>query len=197
MIYWATKPGKVLIQIVSNALDEIIEWVENERDDHNVLYISQDLVDSLGGSSGVEMFAKRIKAAHEDPRMLQISDYMYRFLYELLHSWTDCYNDTLAMGYEEELLTIDGVRIEHVDFEYIVDARFWDLDFQFPPKLAESLGKYENGMADVSNSAVNASLGRTVDSADMEVTHMDHVDVWTEFTVQEDADMINHALEKN
>lgn len=191
MIYWASKPGKIFVHIVSRALDEIIEWVSQSYcTDDNVLHISQELTDSLGGVSGVKSFAEKIREAHQDSRMLQISDYMYRFLYELFDSWIDIYNDMVG-EHEDVVMEIDGVKIWRIDKDYIIDVLFWDLDFQFDPKTAKKLsGSLTAQVGGVSDSAINASIGHPVDAVDLKVEHMDHVEPWTKFTVEEDSEMI-------
>ena len=71
---------------------------------------------------------ERLLSASKEPTLYQITDYHWLILYEALKAYCDDHND-MARDSEGGMLPVGPYEIGEIDFDYIVDRFFWDVDF--------------------------------------------------------------------
>jgi hypothetical protein len=71
---------------------------------------------------------EQLLTASKEPTLYQITDFHWLILYAALKAYCDDHND-MARDSERGVLPVGPYEIGEIDFDYIVDRFFWDLDF--------------------------------------------------------------------
>jgi hypothetical protein len=166
MLRFQKKPDKVLTEIVTLALEEAID--STQQDDFGcVMHLwDEDIHRAFGTTAFLGDALEKLLEAHKSPDVFMPTDWHFLLLDRILRSWCDCYND-MEDHKEASIKDPDGNIIEKIDTEALFWF-FWDDDYDFDPKTAVGLRhSLVKDIADVSDTAINASLRKPVDLGDL------------------------------
>ena len=192
MLRFASKPDAVFSELVKRVLEEVIGQLEDDLEfNYNdgggwvSIYFEKETIKAFGGDKeGIALIKKELEkllAAHGSKDVYMPSDYHFKLLDRIITFWSDVYSDSAAEWdsdpkSKECVLRYRGKPIYEIDKNAILETFFWDTDYDFNPELAKSLSAnriLKDRVADVSNSAINASLNREPDTEDLKLVKWD------------------------
>ena len=126
MLRFATKPDRIFVILLGQAIEETIGYLELDDD-------ATDQQDSLVNMMprSAKLFDARtvmtqlanLKTAFDQASLYQPTDYHWLLLYETLDAYCTVFNELPHGPLAEEY------GIERLDFDALIDLFFWDTDF--------------------------------------------------------------------
>lgn len=181
MLRFATKPDNVFNEILNNALEMVIDQIENdiEADDEDgfiFLYFEEEFVKSFGGvHDGIPIILnelKKIEKAHHSNDIYIPTDIHFKMLDRILDTYCDLYNDEFHL-HEESTVKCNGETLHALSYDAIIDTFFWDRDYDFDALTASGLLQdkqlRERFDSTLSIQALNTAIGIPVDFSDLKM----------------------------
>ncbi len=127
MLYFATKPDRILTALVDNALIAAASW---EADPLMWNAIARHAEFDSAHRESPRIALKKLLQAHLSPAVYRMSHSYWRLLYDILAAYATRHNARLPrkpMFEEEDLLALGPFRIGVIDLQHLVATFFWDL----------------------------------------------------------------------
>ncbi|MFW5785522.1 MAG: hypothetical protein ACOCW1_04985 [Chitinispirillaceae bacterium] len=192
MLRFANKPDEVFTQMISDALDLVIDQIGldielKEENGFALIYFGEKLVNSFGGArDGVPIILnelKKLRQAHHSDDIYMPGDLHFKLLDRILRTYCELYNDEFHRN-EECVLKCNGENIQKLSYDDIFGIFFWDKDFDFNEETASALlnnSQLRNCIdSSISIQALNTSLGIPVDYSDLKLEKWEGEPEWSD-----------------
>jgi hypothetical protein len=185
MLRFQNKPDKIFTEILARSLDIAIAQMDmdieygysEERGGFSDSFFETEIINAFGGGlAGIKSIRhelKRLLAASESENVFMPTDYHFKLLDRVINAWCDIYNDMLQDMEEIDILYYKGKAIKPKS-DFIINAFFWDTDYDFPEHVAHSLKQADptdpnsiRARSNVFDSGINASLNLSPDTMDL------------------------------
>jgi hypothetical protein len=133
MLRFATKPDRIFLTILTQAIEEVLGSLELDDDPAERQETFQGLMPrsaALFGATEATAQLAALKTASATTELYQPTDYHWLLLYEALEIFCLEFNES------PDGLLYAGYGIERLDFDALIDLFFWDTDF-LDPHLSE------------------------------------------------------------
>lgn len=138
MIRFSSTPDECFQGIVTEAIefftDEFKNW-DDEPDEIMDSHIEQ--VREIFDAPTLLMTLEKLLEAHQAPGLYMPTDYHFLVLYDVLELTIELHNDLVEE--EDSPQEIGGKLLGTIDFDWIADYYFWDLDFLSSPQDMNNL----------------------------------------------------------
>jgi len=185
MLRFQCKPDKIFTEILARSLDIVIAQMDmdieygynEEQGGFSDTFFETGIIRAFGGGlAGIKLIRhelKRLLAASESEKVYMPTDYHFKLLDRVINVWCDIYNDMLQDMEEEEILYYKGKAIKP-KADFIINAFFWDIDYDYPQDVAYRLMQEDRTDPDsirvrrnIFDSGINASLNLSPDTQDL------------------------------
>lgn len=124
MLRFADKPDKIFLTILHEAIDQELGYFENSAHDIGSFKASYPFSSRHFTLTLAAQTLQRLRTASEAEELYQLTDYHRELLYEVLHGYSETFNDGAVTS---ELLEKYG--INEIDFSGLIQMYFRDTDF--------------------------------------------------------------------
>ena len=154
MLYFAQQPDPVFTAILHEALearlDQLADAQRNLTEAEDVWNAQCPQAAQCFPLPLATDTLRRLLAASRDPgTVYRITDYGWLLLYDCLKSYCEIHNETVRE--DGTLVPVGSYQVGPIDFDWVVDALFWDLDFLTDQSTMAHLGpagRQQLGMSD-------------------------------------------------
>ena len=139
MIRFAQTPDQVFTEILHSALeDTLFLLIQMEEDQDFDLWGANfpNAASCFTAQRAAPVIRELLAASNDESALYQVTDYHWLLLHDCLLNFCEVFNDTA----KEEDRRIDGSEIQEVDFDWIVEFYFWDVDFLMPAEILDKMG---------------------------------------------------------
>lgn len=177
MLRFQARPDRVFLAIVHAALeqlrDDIQEFLDDDggdpRDWHEWFprlapFFAPQVLPGLIG---------RLLEASTAKRLYQLTDYHWLILYDSLKTFCEIHNDHAAED-AKGTVRVGSYEIGRIDFDYLVDAFFWDTDFLSGQELLALTPEQRRLQLGVSAEAYSIAAGLAPHPDELTITPWDN-----------------------
>ena len=138
MIRFSSTPDKCFQGIVTEAIEFFIDEFKNWGDEPDEIMDSHiEEVREMFDAPTLVMTLEKLLEAHQAPGLYMPTDYHFLVLYDVLELTIDLHNDLVVE--ETSPQKIGGSLLGEINFDWIADYYFWDLDFLSSPQDMNNL----------------------------------------------------------
>ncbi len=138
MIRFSSTPDKCIQGIVTEAIEFFIDEFKNWSDEPDEIMDSHiEQVGEMFDAPTLLMTLEKLLEAHQAPGLYMPTDYHFLVLYDVLELTIDLHNDLVVE--EASPQKIGGSLLGEINFDWIADYYFWDLDFLSSPQDMNNL----------------------------------------------------------
>ncbi len=126
MLRFENKPDEIFVLLINEAIEDMICYIEMDDDvdaRQDALKASMPRSSELFDARGAMDQLGALRECLNSDTLYKPTDYHWLLLYECLRSYCDYFNDE-RIGDVYKLH-----KIEHIDFESLIECYFWDTDF--------------------------------------------------------------------
>ncbi len=138
MIRFSLTPDECFQGIVTEAIEFFIDEFKNWGDESDEIMDSHiEQVREIFDAPTLLMTLEKLLEAHQAPGLYMPTDYHFLVLYDVLELTIELHNDLIEE--EDSPEEIGGKLLGKIDFDWIADYYFWDLDFLSSPQDMNNL----------------------------------------------------------
>jgi hypothetical protein len=180
MLRFETRPDKILVAILSSALElqkaYVDELIETETGPVSQWWpAAEPMLARFFDPPTAARLIEGLLTANCDTRLHQLTDYHWLVVYRCLEAFCDLHNDEAATD-PTGRADVGPYSIGSIDFDAIVDRFFWDTDFLIGPELLELSPHQRRQQLGFSDEAFSIAAGLKPHPSELEIRPVGDLD---------------------
>ena len=134
MLYFARKPDPVFSQIIDASLEWESDLMKGADGDEGFITCYSPCIQSAFNIKELQSAIDNLLEAHRSEVLYELTNYHWLILHEILFSTTGLHNEEMG-----EYGAFSDMEVGRIDFDYLADIYFWDIDFLIPMEWLDNM----------------------------------------------------------
>jgi len=170
MLRFQTSPDKIFMAILQDGITLMIDQLNTVKssmnyseDRRSVLENLLPFADRVFNYETALKTLKRMLVCHRRPGLYYLNDYHYLLLYDTLQCLCEVHNvrvkEASSINEKKRASKVGGYYIEEINFDYLIDIYFYDIDFLINSETMRELGIEERKGLGINDETFGISQG--------------------------------------